>query len=84
MLKIVLSALMLPLLLLFGSPDGGSSNAPNAAKTSLARQGESGTLQKMIVASGSVSMARSNRCAPAADKINNEFRHSRLEPFARW
>ena len=56
MLKIVLSALILPLLLLFGSPDGGSSNAPNAVKTSLARQGESGTLQKMIVASGSVSM----------------------------
>ena len=56
MLKIVLSALMLPLLLLFGSRDGGSSNAPDAAKTSLAEQGESGTLQKMIVASGSVSM----------------------------
>ena len=56
MLKIALTALMLPLLLLFGSRDGGSSNAPNAAKTSLARQGESGTLQKMIVASGSVSM----------------------------
>jgi hypothetical protein len=29
------------------------------------------------------SMARSNRCAPAADKISNEFRHRRLEPFAR-
>jgi hypothetical protein len=56
MLKIVLSAFMLPLLLLFGSRDGGSSNAPNAAKTSLAKQRESGTLQKMIVASGSVSM----------------------------
>ena len=56
MLKIALTALMLPLLLLFGSRDGGSSNAPNAAKTSLARQSESGTLQKMIVASGSVSM----------------------------
>ena len=56
MLKIVLTAFMLPLLLLFGSRDGGSSNAPDAAKTSLAEQGESGTLQKMIVASGSVSM----------------------------
>ncbi len=56
MLKIVLSAFMLPLLLLFGSRDGDSSNAPNAAKTSLAKQRESGTLQKMIVASGSVSM----------------------------
>ena len=56
MLKIVLSALMLPLLLLFGSRDGDSSNTPNAAKTRFARQGESGTLQKMIVANGSVSM----------------------------
>jgi hypothetical protein len=56
MLKIALTALMLPLLLLFGWRDGGSSNAPNTAKTSLARQSESGTLQKMIVASGNVSM----------------------------
>lgn len=56
MLKMVLSAFMLPLLLLVGLRDGGSSNAPNAAKRSLARHGESGTLQKMIVASGSVSM----------------------------
>ena len=56
MLKIVLSALMLPLLLLFGLRDGDTSNTTNAAETSFARQGESGTLQKMIVASGSVSM----------------------------
>ena len=56
MLKIVLTASMLPLLLLFGSHDGASSTAPNAAKTNGARQRESGTLQKMIVASGSVSM----------------------------
>src|SRR5262249_1518182 len=56
MLKIALTALMLPLLLLFGSHDNGSSNAPNSAKTNLSRQGESGTLQKMVVANGSVSM----------------------------
>jgi len=56
MLKIVLSAFMLPLLLLFSSHDKGSSNTPNTAKTSLARQRESGTLEKMIVASGSVTM----------------------------
>src|SRR5215471_13529868 len=56
MLKIALTALMLPLLLLFGSRDGGSSNASNAAKPSRSKRGESGTLQKMIVASGSVSM----------------------------
>jgi hypothetical protein len=56
MLKIVLSAFTLPLLLLFGLHDGSSSNAPNVAKTSRARQQMSGTLQKMIVASGSVTM----------------------------
>ena len=56
MLKIVLTASTLPLLLLFGSHDGASSTAPNAAKTNGARQRESGTLQKVIVASGSVSM----------------------------
>src|SRR6478736_3452052 len=53
MLKIALTALMLSLLLLFGSHDGSSSNAP---KRSLATHRESGTLQKMIVAGGSVSM----------------------------
>ena len=56
MVKITLTAFMLPLLMIFGLRDGGSSNAPHAAKTSLAEQGESGTLQKMIVTSGSVSM----------------------------
>ena len=56
MLKIILTAFLLPLLLLFDSHEGGSSNAPNAAKTSPAMQSESGTLQKMIVASGTVSM----------------------------
>ena len=56
MLKIVLTAFMLPLLLLFGLRDGSSSNAPDAAKTIPAKKGESGTLQKMIVASGRVSM----------------------------
>src|SRR5262249_50019223 len=56
MLKIAFTALMLPLLLLFGLRDSDSSSVPNAAKTSRANQGETGTLQKMIVASGSVSM----------------------------
>src|SRR5215472_3806079 len=56
MLKIAFTVLMLPLLLLFGSRDAGFSNAPNTAKTNLPRQRESGTLQKVIVASGSVSM----------------------------
>jgi hypothetical protein len=56
MSKIVLTVSMLPLLLLFGSRDGASSNALDVAKPSPARQGETGTLQKMIVASGSVTM----------------------------
>jgi hypothetical protein len=56
MLKIAFTAFMLPLLLLLGSQDGNSSNALSAAKTTSARQGASGTLQKMIVASGSVTM----------------------------
>ena len=47
---------MLPLLLLFGSRDEGSPNASRAANTSPSSPGESGTLQKMIVASGSATM----------------------------
>src|SRR4051812_37189333 len=56
MLKIILTAFMLPLLLLFGFRDGVASNPPGAAKTTLSEQRESGTLQKMIVVSGSVSI----------------------------
>jgi hypothetical protein len=56
MLKIVISAFMLPLLLLFGSRDENSPNASSAANTSSSRPDQSGTLQKMIVASGSATM----------------------------
>src|SRR6187397_1484356 len=56
MLKIAFTAFMLPLLLLLGSQDGNSSNALNAAKTTSARQGHSGTIQKMIVEDASVTM----------------------------
>jgi len=56
MLKIILSAFIFPLLLLFNSRDTGSPSASGAAGTSPSKQGESGTLQKMIVASGSVTM----------------------------
>src|SRR6478672_10332884 len=52
MSKITLTGFMLPLLLLFASPDA-NSKISTARKQTL---GESGTLQKMIVASGSVSM----------------------------
>ena len=56
MLKIILTAFMLPLLLFLGSSDGGSPNASSAANTSPSSPGQSGTLQKMIVASGSATM----------------------------
>ena len=57
MLKIsILTAFMLPLLLVFTSRDEGSPNASSAANTSPGSPGQSGTLQKMIVASGSATM----------------------------
>src|SRR6266436_1447481 len=56
MLKIILTAFMLPLLLFFSSRDEGSPNASSAANTSPSSPGQSGTLQKMIVASGSATM----------------------------
>ena len=57
MLKIsILTAFMLPLLLFISSRDEGSPNASSAANTSPSGQGQSGTLQKMIVASGSATM----------------------------
>src|SRR5947199_9420788 len=56
MLKITLTAFIFPLLLLFNSRDAGSPNLSGAARKSLSKQGESGTLQKMVVASGSLTM----------------------------
>src|SRR6266481_4391794 len=56
MLKITLTAFMLPLLLFFSSRDEGSPNASSAANTSPSSPGQSVTLQKMIVASGSATM----------------------------
>src|SRR5438093_1451818 len=56
MLKIILTAFMLPLLLFFSSRDEGSPNASRTANTSPSSPGQSGTLQKMIVASGSATM----------------------------
>src|SRR6266540_2450821 len=56
MLKIILTTFILPLLLLLESPEVRSPNAFRAAKENPSSQGERGTLQKMIVASGSVTM----------------------------
>ena len=54
MSKIILAAFTLPLLLLFAPADIHSGNSP--ANKSPATHGQDGTLQKMIVASGSVIM----------------------------
>ncbi len=54
MLKIILTAFTLPLLLLFAPADMQSGNS--AANKNPSNGGQSGTLQKMIVASGSVTM----------------------------
>src|SRR5215831_17161698 len=55
MSKLTLTGFMLLLLLLFVSPEAGSSNS--TAKKSAEAQLHSGTLQKMIVESGSVTMS---------------------------
>jgi len=52
-MKMMLSGLMLTLLLLFGPPEAGSSDF---AKGKSAVEAGSGTLQKMIVKSGSATM----------------------------
>src|SRR5690348_9933242 len=62
MSKLTVAGLMLPLLLLFASPDA-ISRAP-ATKQSSDAQSQSGTLQKMIVQNGSVTMRL------AADRLN--------------
>src|SRR5206468_9816878 len=78
MLKIsILTAFMLPLLLFISSRDEGSPNASSAANTSPSGQGQSGTLQKMIVASGSATMDLD------LDRINgNSSTTGRLETAA--
>src|SRR5213593_4709312 len=54
MFRIILTALTLPLVLLFAPADMQSGNS--AANKNPSNGGQSGTLQKMIVASGSVTM----------------------------
>src|SRR6266568_6540413 len=54
MFRIILTGLTLPLLLLFAPADMQSGNS--AANKNPSNGGQSGTLQKMIVASGSATM----------------------------
>jgi hypothetical protein len=56
MSKITLTGLVLPLFLLFASSEAGSPKAFGGTKKSPDNQAQSGTLQKMIVESGTVSM----------------------------
>ena len=56
MSKLTLTGLALPLLLLFASPPASAPKAFGATKETPESQGQTGTLQKMIVESGSVTM----------------------------
>src|SRR6266705_6034183 len=56
MSKLTLTGLALPLFLLFASPDASSPKAFGATKKAPEIQGHTGTLQKMIVENGSVTM----------------------------
>src|SRR5437667_12814727 len=56
MSKLKLISLALPLFLLFASPYASSPKAFGAGKKTLQGQGQSGTLQKMIVENGSVTI----------------------------
>src|SRR4051812_4834074 len=56
MSKITLTGLALPLFLLFASPPASAPNAFGATKQTPERQGQTGTLQRIIVESGSVTL----------------------------
>ena len=56
MSKLTLTGLALPLFLLFASPPASAPKAFGATKQSPENQEQTGTLQKMIVESGSVTM----------------------------
>src|SRR6266545_3147028 len=56
MSKLTLTGLALPLFLLFASPPASAPKAFGATKETAESQGQTGTLQKMIVESGSVTM----------------------------
>ena len=56
MSKLTLTGLALPLFLLFASPPASAPKAFGATKETSESQGQAGTLQKMIVENGSVTM----------------------------
>jgi hypothetical protein len=56
MSKLTLTGLALPLFLLFASPPASAPRAFGAMKETSENQGQAGTLQKMIIESGSVTM----------------------------
>src|SRR6266478_646443 len=56
MSKITLTGFMLPLFLLFASPEAGWPNVLGATNKNSASHGQSGTLQKMIVETGTVTI----------------------------
>src|SRR5262245_14420025 len=56
MSKLTLTGLALPLFLLFASPPASAPRAFGAMKETVESQGQAGTLQKMIVESGTVTM----------------------------
>ena len=56
MSKLTLTGLALPLFLLFASPPASAPKAFGAMKQTPESQGQTGTLQKMIVENGSVTM----------------------------
>src|SRR6266496_403121 len=56
MSKLKLIGLALPLFLLFASPYASAPKAFGAGKKTLQGQGQTGTLQKMIVENGSITM----------------------------
>src|SRR6476660_6563710 len=56
MSKLSLTGLALPLFLLFASPPASAPKALGATKETPERQGQTGTLQRMIVENGSVTM----------------------------
>ena len=56
MSKLTLTGFVLPLFLLFASPSASAPKAFGAPKKTVQSQGQTGTLQKMIVENGSVTM----------------------------
>ena len=56
MSKLTLTGLALPLFLLFASPPASAPKAFGATKETPESHGQTGTLQKMIVENGSVTM----------------------------